>query len=57
MLKNKRIYTDRGIEEFSRIVEDPQYSLFFNNGQDERKEEGTLRVVSLTPFCIINSQV
>lgn len=51
MLKNKYLYTDIGIEEFSRIVEDPQYSLFFNNGQDERQEEGTLRVLSLFSGC------
>ncbi len=51
MLKNKHIYTDIGIEEFSRIIEDPQYSLFFNNGQDERQEEGTLRVLSLFSGC------
>ena len=44
---NKKHYTDIGIEDLSRIVEDPQYSLFFNNGQKERQEEGTLRVLSL----------
>ena len=48
---NKKHYTDIGIEDLSRIVEDPQYSLFFNNGQKERQEEGTLRVLSLFSGC------
>ncbi|MGM9840681.1 MAG: DNA (cytosine-5-)-methyltransferase, partial [Candidatus Limisoma sp.] len=38
-------------ENFSDLVAEPQYELFFNNGENERKEEGTLRVLSLFSGC------
>lgn len=34
-----------------RFLEDPQHKLFFNNGDKKRKEEGTLRVLSLFSGC------
>ncbi len=33
------------------ILAEPQWNLFFNNGNDERHEEGTLRVLSLFSGC------
>lgn len=33
------------------LVEEPQYDLFFNNGQQERLGNGTLRVLSLFSGC------
>lgn len=38
-------------EDYSDLVAEPQYELFFNNGENERKEEGTLRVLSLFSGC------
>lgn len=38
-------------ENYSDLVAETQYELFFNNGQDERKEDGTLRVLSLFSGC------
>lgn len=38
-------------EQHSDVVQEPQYDLFFNNGEDERQEEGTLRVLSLFSGC------
>ena len=38
-------------ENFSDLVAEPQYELFFNNGENERKEEGTLKVLSLFSSC------
>ena len=35
----------------SDIVAEPQYDLFYNNGDGERHEEGTLRVLSLFSGC------
>lgn len=35
------------IEQYSDIVAEPQYDLFYNNGNNERHENGTLRVLSL----------
>ena len=35
----------------SDIVAEPQYDLFYNNGNNERREEGTLRVLSLFSGC------
>ncbi len=52
MIENK--YTSRPYEipqEFSDMVCEPQFNLFFNNGENERKEEGTLRVLSLFSGC------
>lgn len=33
------------------MLAEPQYDLFFNNGQNERQEEGTIRVLSLFSGC------
>ena len=33
------------------IVHEPQFDLFFNNGEEERIEPGTLRVLSLFSGC------
>ena len=38
-------------EEYSDLISEPQYELFFNNGENERQEEGTLRVLSLFSGC------
>lgn len=38
-------YKDIDKENYSDLVAEPQYELFFNNGENERKEEGTLRVL------------
>ena len=35
----------------SDLVGEPQYDMFFNNGENERHEEGTLRVLSLFSGC------
>ena len=39
------------MENCSDIVAEPQYDLFFNNGENERNEEGALRVLSLFSGC------
>lgn len=39
------------MEDHSDLVAEPQYELFFNNGENERQEEGTLRVLSLFSGC------
>ena len=39
------------IEQYSDIVAEPQYDLFYNNGNNERHENGTLRVLSLFSGC------
>lgn len=51
MAKKVEVYTDIGIEEFSDLVTDTQHDLFFNNGENERHQEGTLRVLSLFSGC------
>lgn len=38
-------YKDIDKENYSDLVAEPQCELFFNNGENERKEEGTLRVL------------
>ncbi len=35
----------------SDLVGEPQYDMFFNNGENERHEDGTLRVLSLFSGC------
>lgn len=45
------IYPEVETDGFSDIVAEPQYDLFFNNGQNERQEEETLRVLSLFSGC------
>ena len=47
MAKRIKTYSEIEIENRSDIVAEPQYDLFFNNGENERHEEGTLRVLSL----------
>lgn len=44
-------YTDIEIGQKSDIVCEPQFDLFFNNGEHERHEPGTLRVLSLFSGC------
>lgn len=52
MAKKKINYIElAGEEQHSDIVEELQYDLFFNNGINERQEEGTLRVLSLFSGC------
>ena len=51
MAKNITKYEDVEIEQQSDLVAEPQYDLFFNNGQNERQEKGTLRVLSLFSGC------
>ena len=50
MAKNVK-YTEIEIEQQSDLVAEPQFELFFNNGEEERHEEGTLRVLSLFSGC------
>ncbi len=38
-------------QEFSDVVCEPQFDLFFNNGEHERHEDGALRVLSLFSGC------
>ncbi len=38
-------------EQCSDLLREPQYDLFFNNGQNERNENNTLRVLSLFSGC------
>ena len=45
MAKRIKTYSEIEIENRSDIVAEPQYDLFFNNGENERHEEGTLRVL------------
>ena len=40
-------YKDIELDNSINLLAEPQYELFFNNGENERKEEGTLRVLSL----------
>jgi len=49
--KTNSQYKEVEIENHSDLVYEPQYDLFFNNGENERCEEGTLRVLSLFSGC------
>lgn len=51
MAKDIKNYKEIEIEGYSDLVAEPQYELFFNNGENERREEGTLRVLSLFSGC------
>lgn len=51
MAKKIRKYKEIEIEDHSDLVAEPQYDMFFNNGENERREEGTLRVLSLFSGC------
>lgn len=44
-------YDEIELENLSDIVAEPQFDLFFNNGENERHENGTLRVLSLFSGC------
>lgn len=44
-------YKEIEIEDHSDLVSDTQHELFFNNGEAERVEKGTLRVLSLFSGC------
>ena len=44
-------YKDIELDNSINLLAEPQYELFFNNGENERKEEGTLRVLSLFSGC------
>lgn len=44
-------YKELEHETTSDIVAEPQYEFFFNNGQNERQEPGTLRVLSIFSGC------
>ncbi len=41
----------KDFEQRSDIVREPTYDLFYNNGDNERVEEGTLRVLSIFSGC------
>ena len=49
MVKIAKQYPE--LENHSDLVAEPQYRLFFNNGENERHERGTLRVLSLFSGC------
>ena len=51
MVQIKKEYKEIEIEDCSDLVAEPQFELFFNNGENERQEEGTLRVLSLFSGC------
>lgn len=51
MAKKTINYTEIEIEQNSDLVAEPQFDLFFNNGEEERHEDGTLRVLSLFSGC------
>ena len=51
MAKKVLKYTEIEIEQQSDLVAEPQFDLFFNNGDNERDEDGTLRVLSLFSGC------
>lgn len=51
MKQKNNEYKINGVEDFSDLVAEPQFELFFNTGENERKEDGTLRVLSLFSGC------
>lgn len=51
MAKKVIDYNDIEFEQHSDLLAEPICDLFFNNGQKERQEEGTLRVLSLFSGC------
>lgn len=51
MAKEKVDYREIELNLDSDILQEPQFDLFFNNGEEERQEEGTLRVLSLFSGC------
>ena len=51
MVQVKKEYKEIEFEDYSDLVAEPHFELFFNNGENERQEEGTLRVLSLFSGC------
>ena len=51
MVKKGLDYTEIEIRQQSDLVAEPQFDLYFNNGDNERHEDGTLRVLSLFSGC------
>lgn len=51
MAKKLINYTEIEIEQNCDLVSEPQFDLFFDNGDEERHEDGTLRVLSLFSGC------
>ena len=51
MANKETSYTEIELEQYSDIVAEPQFDLFFNNGENERHEKGSLRVLSLFSGC------
>ena len=51
MIKKGIKYTEEAFEQPSDLIAEPMYDLFYNNGQNERKEAGTLKVLSLFSGC------
>ena len=51
MVKKGLDYTEIEIRQQSDLVAGPQSDLYFNNGDNERHEDGTLRVLSLFSGC------
>lgn len=51
MVKKVIEHTEIEIGQQSDLVAEPQFDLFFNNGDDGRHEDGTLRVLSLFSGC------
>lgn len=51
MAKKISNYSDIEFEDFNDLVMEPQHALWTNNGENERIEEGTLRVLSLFSGC------
>lgn len=51
MIKKGIKYTEESFEQPSDLIAEPMYDLFYNNGQNERKEAGTLKVLSLFSGC------
>ena len=51
MAQVNKEYKEIEIVDCSDLVAEPQLELFFNNGENERQEEGTLRVLSFFSGC------
>jgi DNA (cytosine-5)-methyltransferase 1 len=51
MAKKVTRYTDLELGQFSDIISEPQFDLFFNNGQNEKAEDKTLRILSIFSGC------
>lgn len=51
MVNNINEYENLELENLSDLVSEPQYDMFFNNGESERQEYRTLKVLSLFSGC------